>query len=360
MAAQSTVYRAIAHSTFVNDVAVLPDVGKFLSCGEDGFVKCWPLTIAPKTTEGGEPLAEATWSEKLGFKSIDVLRETKGGDDAVCFATGGNGVQLWSFNRAEPVCRYNWGSETITCVRFNPAEKTLLAGCGTDRSVCVYDTRAGGGAAKKTVLRMRSNDVSWNPREPLNFVAASNDHNVYSFDMRKLNRALMVHKDHIGPVNTVHFSPTGKEFVTGSHDRTVRLFRHQEGRSRDVYHTKRMQRVNCARYSADASFVISGSDDLCLRIWRTKASEQLGPKLPREQRHREYQESLKKQFGALPEIQRISRHRLVPHYIKKGTEAERLQRDKKRRKQANVERHSKPGTLVKEPEREKHIVKEVE
>ena len=78
--------------------------------------------------------------------------------------------------------------------------------------------------------------------EAFNFAAANEDHNVYIFDMRKLDRALNVLKGHVAAVMDVDYSPTGEELVTASYDRTVRIFRAREGHSRDVYHTKRMQR----------------------------------------------------------------------------------------------------------------------
>ena len=41
---------------------------------------------------------------------------------------------------------------------------------------------------------MNSNKVAWNPREPFNFVLANEDFNLYSFDMRNLDKALLIHK----------------------------------------------------------------------------------------------------------------------------------------------------------------------
>ena len=117
---------------------------------------------------------------------------------------------------------------------------------------------------------------SRNPREPFNFVLANEDHNLYTFDLRKLEKAMMIHKDHVSAVMDIAFSPTGKEFVSGSYDRTVRIFSATGGRSRDVYHTKRMQRIFCVNYSADARFVLSGSDDTNVRIWKAEASDTLG------------------------------------------------------------------------------------
>ena len=49
---------------------------------------------------------------------------------------------------------------------------------------------------KKTILRMRSNDLQWNPMEPLNFVVANEDYQAYTFDMRKLNQPTRIYKGH--------------------------------------------------------------------------------------------------------------------------------------------------------------------
>jgi len=42
------------------------------------------------------------------------------------------------------------------------------------------------------------------------FTAASEDYNLYSFDMRKLDRPLNVHMDHVAAVVDVDYSPTGE------------------------------------------------------------------------------------------------------------------------------------------------------
>jgi hypothetical protein len=57
---------------------------------------------------------------------------------------------------------------------------------------------------------MKANRVSWNPQEGMNFVAASEDRNLYSFDMRKMDSATCVHMGHAGPVYVLialHSSP---------------------------------------------------------------------------------------------------------------------------------------------------------
>ena len=40
----------------------------------------------------------------------------------------------------------------------------------------------------------RTNAIAWNPMEPMNLTLASEDCNLYTYDMRRLQSALCVHK----------------------------------------------------------------------------------------------------------------------------------------------------------------------
>ena len=121
-------------------------------------------------------------------------------------------VSLWDQERSEPILSFSWGSGTTTGVRFNPVERNVLASVGHDRGLVLYDTRLAT-PIKKVVMRMRSSCVSWNPMEAFNFTCANEDHNCYSFDMRKLNVATLVRRDHVMPVLDVDYSPTGEELA---------------------------------------------------------------------------------------------------------------------------------------------------
>jgi WD repeat and SOF domain-containing protein 1 len=131
--------------------------------------------------------------------------------------------------------------DTITSLAFNQTETSIIGSTAIDRSVIMYDLRTSL-PVHKLVLRLASNAISWNPMEAFNFAVANEDHNAYIFDMRKMDRALNVLKDHVAAVMDVEFSPTGEELVTASYDKTVRLWSRSHGHSRDIYHTKRMQR----------------------------------------------------------------------------------------------------------------------
>jgi DDB1- and CUL4-associated factor 13 len=78
------------------------------------------------------------------------------------------------------------------------AESQVLSSSGSDRSVVLYDLRSGT-PLRKLVMQTSSNAIAWNPMEPLNFVVANEDCNLYSYDMRRLDRATCVHEVPILP-----------------------------------------------------------------------------------------------------------------------------------------------------------------
>ncbi|CAF4354798.1 unnamed protein product, partial [Adineta steineri] len=147
---------------------------------------------------------------------------------------------------------------------------------------------------------MNSSTLAWNPLEAFVFTTANEDYNLYSFDVRYLQRPFNIHKDHVAAVIDVDYSPTGKEFVSGSFDKTIRIFPADKGHSRDVYHTKRMQHISCVQWTSDNKYVISGSDEMCLRLWKAKASEKLGVTRNREAETLEYNDALKEKFAHFP------------------------------------------------------------
>ena len=192
--------------------------------------------------------------------------------------------------------------------------------------------------------------------EPFNFATASEDHNIYIFDMRNLSRSLNVLKDHVAAVMDVDFSPTGEELVSASYDRTIRLWNRDRGHSRDVYHTKRMQRVFSCQYTPDNKYILSGSDDGNIRLWRANASERSGIKSARQRQKLEYDAALIKRYAHMPEIRRIKRHRHVSKTIKKAGEIKGEELGSIKRKEENVRKHAGQNKPKRRSEREKMVL----
>ncbi|KAI8086160.1 WD40-repeat-containing domain protein [Halteromyces radiatus] len=326
---QETSWTTQGHSGIVSGVSAGKRDDQFLSCSTDKTVKIWQ-----PSSEGSEALQ--TYIGQYAFTGLSHHRH-----DAT-FATSGHAVELWDEERSEPIQNFAWGADSYQTVKFNQVETNILASCGSDRTVVLYDLRTSK-PLSKLVMMMKTNAIAWNPIEAYTFAAANEDHNSYIFDMRNMSSAHNVLKDHVSAVMDIDYSPTGQEIVTGSYDRSVRIFDVQRGHSRDMYHTKRMQRVFCVQFSMDSKYVLSGSDDGNIRLWKAHASEKLGIKDRREQISLEYAQKLKDRFGHLQEIKRIDRHRHVPMEIKRA--------DRTKKEMINARK-------VKEERRRKHSSKE--
>ena len=144
------------------------------------------------------------------------------------YATSGERVDIWDETHLEPIKSYTWGIDSHYHVKFSPIEYSLLASCAADRSIILYDIRQSV-PMRKVVLKMNSNAICWNPLEAMLFTVANEDHNLYTFDMRKLDQPVQVHMDHCGAVMSLDYAPTGKEFASASYDKTIRIFQTQQG-----------------------------------------------------------------------------------------------------------------------------------
>jgi len=335
-----------AHSGLVRGVVYSPCGSSILSVGDDSNIKTWD-------PEGMSDVPRDTIVSKSMLTGISHQHNTDK------FATCGESTQLWAGGRAVPARTFSWGVDTIHHLNFSPVETHLLGACASDRSIILYDTREVG-PVRKVVMNLKTNALAWNPMEAMVFTAANEDYNLYTFDMRKLERPVNVLMDHVGAVVALDYNPTGRELVSGSYDKTVRIWAVDSGRSREVYHTKRMQRLSCVAWSRDSRYIISGSDEMCLRLWKARASEKLGILRDRERVALQYNEKLKEKYGQHPKVSRIARHRQVPKHVKSSQAELRTIKDSAGRKEANRRKHSKPGAVPHVPEREQHTVMEEE
>lgn len=112
-----------------------------------------------------EPLN--VWYGKEGFNSIDHSWK----DDT--FVSCSSVVSVWSPERQEPIHTFSYETESLLKARFNPAEVGLLAATSNERGVLLYDIPRVVDPAKGANEHV-SNDIAWNPREPMNFTVVGN------------------------------------------------------------------------------------------------------------------------------------------------------------------------------------------
>ncbi|KAF8128665.1 WD40 repeat-like protein [Boletus edulis] len=304
------------------------DNDRLLSCGVDCNIKLWDVSPQEQT------------SVSILASSIDHHRTDP------LFATASNIVQIWDENRS-----------TVTSVRFNLAEASVLGSIGSDRSFTLYDIRTGK-AERRVIMQMQSNALSWSPTFPTSVLLASEDHNLYTFDVRNLSNPTHIYKAHVAAVMSCDWSPTGLEFVSGGWDRTLRIWREGRGTQPEVYHTKRMQRVSSSIFTADARFVVSGSDDGNVRIWKVKASDKLGIITARERAAIEYRESLKERWKHDQEVGKISRTRHLPKPVYQAAKLKRTMLEAQRVKEERRRKHTRAGGSKPKAERKKVVLAE--
>ena len=197
------------------------------------------------------------------------------------FVTSGQVVQVWSYQRTKPIYQLEWNVDSILKAKYNPSDPNLLAASCSDRSLLLYDLR-GETPVQKITLANKSMALCFNPLEPMNLTAGNDDGNCYSFDLRRMDRARLIHKGHIGAVTDLDFASSGRQFASSSFDRTLRLFNFDSGTSREVYHAKRMQVVSAVQFTVDSHYLLSGSEDMNLRMWKTVAWRPTGKVSVRE------------------------------------------------------------------------------
>ncbi|KAI6026027.1 WD40 repeat-like protein [Pisolithus marmoratus] len=350
IAGQKQVHRIQdAHKGKVSGLCFSQDNG-LLSCGVDTNVKLWDISPRDEDVQQ-KPLH--IFSGKSPFNSIDHHRS-----DPI-FATASNIVQIWDETKTAAISNLTFptATETVSSVRFNLSETSVLGSIGSDRSFTLYDIRSGK-AERRVTMQMRSNALAWSPTLPTLVLLASEDHNLYTFDVRQLSNPTQIYKAHVSAVMSCDWSPTGLEFVSGGWDRTVRIWKEGKGTRPEVYHTKRMQRVLSTIFTADARFVVSGSDDGNVRIWKAKAHEKLGIITARERAAIEYRESLKERWKYDQEVGKISRTRHLPKAVHQAANLKQTMLEAQRVKEERRRKHTRAGDSKPKAERKKVVLAE--
>lgn len=278
-----------AYTGAVSGLCIPKNGSFFYSVGDNSIIKQWRLKpseqlstgqLADDDTSDDENDEDGNQSSTIHTPLNSIISKSSiiGIDHhykKTLFVTCGSSIDLWDETRTAPLKSYNPSIDTSYKIKFNQVQTDVFACVANDRSIILFDCRRND-YLRKVVLQMRSNSISWNPMEAYHFTVANEDHNLYTFDMRKLNVPYRAHVDHVSAVLDLDYSPTGKEFATASYDKTLRIFSFKSNRSREIYHTKRMQRLTSILWSMDNEYIICGSNEADIRVWKAKASKKLG------------------------------------------------------------------------------------
>merc|ERR1711972_685787 len=183
---------------------------------------------------------------------------------------------------------------------------------------------------------------AWNPIDKFKFTTANEDNNLYTYDIRFMNSAMLVHQDFVAPVLDVDFSSTGLEFVAGSYDQTVRIFPAMDGHSREIFSAKRMQRVHAVKFSENGAYILSGSDDMNIRLWKSNNDRKSSILLSKKN---DFDMSLMKRYGHMPKIKNLLKKRFMYDTVYGLIKFKRKINNTNKIKIKNIIAHSDPSMV---------------
>lgn len=64
-------------------------------------------------------------------------------------------------------------------------------------------------------VQMKSNSLAWNPTLPTVLLLASEDHNLYTFDLRKMETPTQIYKGHVAGVMSCDWSKSVRGHQSG-------------------------------------------------------------------------------------------------------------------------------------------------
>lgn len=262
-------YRLADHKTPVMSVAIHKRL--FLSASKDGHVKLWKLIPDESYTQRSfkQPRPDA----RTYFCHTRIIRSAVFSDDARCFATGSDdkSVRIWSTETKNKmlVSLLDGHSNWIKCVRWAKTNSALLASCGDDGKICIWDTRTKVMQPPCEIIatkrRMQFNCLDWHPVFEHHIATGAQDSSCVVWDLRN-RKQVQVYVEHNGSVNSLAFNPGGSLLLSGSSDKTSKIFDVCEGRNMFTLMSHNRP-VTSVCFNSRGDMFATGSQDKTITVW---------------------------------------------------------------------------------------------
>ena len=175
-----------------------------------------------------EPPAEDHSAQQLSVHTEPVFSVAVNSAHPGQFATGGGDdtAYLWRLGEAEPACKLDGHTDTISCMAFN-SDGSLLATGGLEGAVRVWRAETG---ALVTALEGPSQGINWlcwHARGAV-LLAGSEDATSWMWKLPE-GSVMQIFSAHSASVSYGTFANNGRCVVTASEDGTVRVWNPRTG-----------------------------------------------------------------------------------------------------------------------------------
>jgi DDB1- and CUL4-associated factor 13 len=140
--------------TYANPASINLTDTVFLSSGDDKCINIWSLNNLEKQKMNKDKKTIA-YEYKSQYISKTFLYNIDHNYEEPKFATSGAIVQVWDYERSDPITKYDWGMDSVHKLKWNPSETNIILASASDRSICLYDIR-GDTPLKRIFLKNKS------------------------------------------------------------------------------------------------------------------------------------------------------------------------------------------------------------
>lgn len=263
-------YRLSDHKMPVMSVAI--NQNYFVSASKDGIVKLWKLEhdLSYRNTffKCPNPTPSTYKCHTKIVRSVSISNNEK------YFATGSDdkSIKVWSAECRNKLVlslldgHTNW----IKCIKWSKLNDSILASCGDDSKICLWDTRTKVRQPPYYIIKTRKstqfNSLDWHPIFEHHIVTGAQDSSCFVWDLRN-KKHVQAYAEHLGAVNSVSFSNAGSLLLTGSSDMTCKIFDVCEGRSMFTLKSHNGPLTSVCFNGSD-EMIATASQDKMTTVWK--------------------------------------------------------------------------------------------
>lgn len=281
-----------AHNNRVADVCFSPNGEQIGTGSADDTVRLWGTERGDLQTtfEGhsgqqvgfspnGELIVSAGFDKTVQFWTVGPQNQQKRVQDSklatgthACFSPDGKqlatvsdqGIQFWEVTRGQCLPK-TFHAKGVRGLCFSPDGK-WLASAGTEMRF--WDLSCGSFKVFGDSLHDRVDVLAFSPDGELLATVDLGTISVWDVKTGKLHKSL---EGHTWAINSICFSPNGKQLGSGSVDKSVRVWNVLTGECQ--YNLKTRGDALSVSFSPNGEVLASGHDDYAVRLWNLKTGK---------------------------------------------------------------------------------------